>query len=84
MESSNPDVGDDPQVQSYIGGHLTEGQYRHHSCKIRDRIDSWYDFFPFDRFGWTGDVLTFSTKAQMENFAKICQIELSVGSSRKE
>ena len=84
MVLSNLDVGDDPQVQSYIGGHLTEGQYRHHSCKMGTGIDSWYDFFPFDRFGWTGDVLTFSTKTQMENFAKICRIELSIGSSRKE
>ena len=83
MEISNLDVGDDPQIQSYIGGHLTRGQYQQHSCKIRDRIDSWYDFFPFDRFGWTGDVLTFSTKRQMENFAKICNIELTESSYYK-
>ena len=77
MKLTNLDVGDDPIVQSYVGTPLIRGQYRRHSCKMGSRIDTWYDFFPFDKFGWTNEVLIFKTKLQMDNFAKLWHIELT-------
>lgn len=80
MPSQQIDVGCDSLVHDYINRKPTDiinGQWRTRRIKIGNGIDLWYELFLFDITGkWNHDTLTFDTKQQLDNFAKICRIKL--------